>query len=95
MRATPYIVAFILTSCHPVHAKDYAISSNKMGGITVLTDQMCRYDKHLPEAYTTDNKGNKAYACYWFGVTNIYFEPADNTVRYLPKKDFKLITAVI
>jgi hypothetical protein len=95
MRLTALIVAFSLTTALPVYAEEYAIATNKIGGSTVLTDLPCRFDKRLPEAYTTDSKGTKTYACYWFGVTKIFFEPEDKIIRSLPKKEFVSIKDLI
>jgi len=95
MRAAYFIVALSLTSCHPVYAKEFAIANNSIGGQTVLTDDTCRFDKTLPEAYTTDAKGNRAYGCYWFGSSRIYFQTQDGTVRSMPKKDFDIIDHII
>jgi hypothetical protein len=90
-------VAFILTAATtiPTYAKEFAVAKNKIGGATYLTDDVCRFNKHFPEAYTTDAKGNKTYACYWFGSTMIYFEPDDKVVRALPKKDFQVIQSML
>ena len=95
MRLLTLIVAFNLTAALPAYATDYAQAPNHIGGVTVLTDQPCKFDKSLPEAYTTDAKGDKTLACYWFGKDIIYFEPTDSIVRFLPKKDFVLIKNII
>jgi hypothetical protein len=84
-------VAFILATAHPVNADEYfAFAPNTIGGWTMLTEHSCRYDKTLPEAYTTNQKGDKAYGCYWFGIKVIYFKDSQGNVRYMEKKDFIL-----
>jgi hypothetical protein len=84
-------VAFILTSFHPAHADDYfAYAPNAIGGWTMLTENACRYNKTLPEAYATNQKNEKAYGCYWFGNKVIYFQDSEGNVRYMEKKDFIL-----
>lgn len=93
--ATYFIVAFSLTSCHPTYAEDIAITNNQIGGRTVLTDKTCRYDKNLPEAYSTDDKGHVSYACYWAGHKKIFFQTQDGTVRTLLKTDFDLLKMLI
>lgn len=84
-------VAFILTSAHPAVADEYyAFAPNAIGGWTMLTEHTCRYDKSLPEAYSTNQKGDKAFGCYWFGNKVIYFRDSNGNVRYMEKKDFIL-----
>ena len=84
-------VAFILTSFPPAHADEYyAFAPNTIGGWTMLTENPCRYDKTLPEAYATNQKGDKAYGCYWFGNKVVYFRDSNGNVRYMEKKDFIL-----
>lgn len=98
MKLHRLIVAFILTVSPfwgAVNAKEFATSPNNIGGNTYLTDDTCRYDKTLPEAYTTDDKNHKTFACYFFGVTRIYFRTSDGVLRSLPKKDFQLINGVV
>ena len=56
----------------------------------MLTENPCRYDKTLPEAYATNQKGDKAYGCYWFGNKVVYFRDSNGNVRYMEKKDFIL-----
>ena len=91
MKATLLSVALTLTSIPPAHADDYfAFAPNTIGGWTMLTENTCRYDKTLPEAYATNNKGDKAYGCYWFGIKVIYFQDSQGNVRYMEKKDFIL-----
>jgi hypothetical protein len=96
MRATPLIVAFILSAAQvQAYADEYAVAPNQIGGNTYLTDEVCRFDKRLLEAYTTNAKGTRTYACYWFGVTKVFFEPEDRITRSLPKSNFKSIKSVI
>ena len=89
------IVAFILTKCHPAYAEPFAYATNSVGGWTTLTDEACRYDKTRPEAVSSNAKGEKSYACYWFGKEIIYFQTGDKQLRWLPKKDFTLIRGVV
>jgi len=96
VRLSFLIVAFILGLATPyVFASPYAYINNPIGGKTVLTDDVCRYDKTMPEAYTIDSKGKKLYACYWFGIKNVYFKTDENLIRALPKRSFILYEDLI
>ena len=48
MRLSALIVAFNLTAALPAYATDYAQAPNHIGGVTVLTDQPCKFDKSCP-----------------------------------------------
>jgi len=72
-------------------AKDLAYTSNVIGGITVLTDMVCRYNSELMEAYATNAKNQKTFACYLLRDTSVYFLLEDDSVRVLPKKQFRLM----
>jgi hypothetical protein len=88
---TYLIVAFSLTGCHPAYSEEYyAYAPNQIGGNTMLTENPCRYDITLPEAYSTNQKGDKAYGCYWLGNKVIYFKDSNGHIRYMEKKDFIL-----
>jgi hypothetical protein len=71
-------------------AKDLAYTDNIIGGRTVLTDKVCRYNKELLEAYATNDKSEKTFACYLIRDANIFFILEDDSVRVLPKKQFQL-----
>jgi hypothetical protein len=80
-----------LTFAFGCTAKDLAYTDNIIGGRTVLTDKVCRYNKELMEAYATNDKNVKTFACYLIRDVNIFFILEDNSVRVLPKKQFRLI----
>ena len=77
------------------NAKDLAYTDNVTGGITVLTDRVCRYNSELMEAYATNSTNQTIFACYLLKDASIYFLLKDDSVRVLPKKQFKLMNGLI
>ena len=86
---------FCLLLAFNCSAKDLAYTNNVIGGKTVLTDKVCRYNSELMEAYATNSEGKKTYACYMLRDANIYFLLEDDSVRILPKKQFRLIGEMV
>ncbi len=96
MKMTTLLVAITLTSIQPASAEDYyAFAPNHLGGWTMLTKNACRYDKTLPEAFTTDHKGNRTFSCYWFGIKRVIFQTDGGYIRSMPKQDFQTVISVI
>jgi hypothetical protein len=89
------LFCLLLISAFSCNAKDLAYTSNVIGGITVLTDRVCRYNSELMEAYATNNTGQTTYACYLLRDANIYFLLKDDSVRVLPKSQFKLMNGTV
>jgi hypothetical protein len=91
------VVAFILTATInlSVQAQPYATSNNYDGRFVTLTDDACRYDNSLAEAYIVRKDDTKIYACYWTGQTKVFFRLKDGAIKVLPKSDFKLIVDII
>jgi len=84
-----------LTFAFSCNAKNLAYTDNIIGGKTVLTDRVCRYNRELMEAYATNDKDVKTFACYLIRDANIFFILEDNSVRVLPKKQFRLIGDIV
>jgi hypothetical protein len=78
-----------------VNAKDLAYADNVIGGVTVLTDRVCRYNKELLEAYATNDKKETAFACYLVIDDKIFFILKDDSVRMMLKKQFKLMKGFV
>ena len=78
-----------------VSAKDLAYADNVIGGVTVLTDRPCRYNKELFEAYATNDKKEVAYACYIIVDSNVFFILKDDSVRMMLKKQFQSMKGFI
>jgi hypothetical protein len=77
------------------NAKDLAYTSNVIGGVTVLTDRVCRYNSELMEAYATSSTNQTTFACYLLRDANVYFLLKDDSVRVLPKNQFKLMNGSV
>lgn len=96
MKMSALFVAITLTSIQPVKAEDYyAFAPNHLGGWTMLTKNACRYDKTLPEAFTTDYRGNRTFSCYWFGIKRVLFQTNGGFIHSMPKSDFEIVHSVI
>lgn len=96
MKIANLFLIVTLTSIQPVKAEDYyAFAPNHLGGWVMLTKNVCRYDKTLPEAFTTDYKGNRTFSCYWFGITKIIFKNEKGSISSMPKRDFETVHSVI
>jgi len=89
------ICGLLVTMSHQIQAKDYAIATNRDGSFMVLTYEVCRYDKTLPEAYGKNAKGEKVYACYWFGIKRVYFDNPKQTIKPVFKNEFELIDGIV
>ena len=73
------------------NAKDLAYADNVIGGMTVLTNDVCRYNRDMLEAYATNDKDQKLYACYVIVDNNVFFVLKNGSVRMMLKKQFQLM----
>lgn len=81
------LVASILF-CLTAVPKDMAMTDNMLGGYTVLTDIPCKWNALWFEAYATNDKEDKFYACYVIKKQDVYFYTESGTLRYIPVKRF-------
>lgn len=69
-------------------AKDIAIASNGMMGMTVLTNEPCDHDKSLYAAYAYNPNKIIIYACWRVVGSDVVFSHTPRPLVNLPVKQF-------
>lgn len=71
-----------------VQAKDIAIAPNGMMGMTVLTNEVCQYDKSIFAAYAYNPNNVIIYACWKVVDSDVVFSHTPRPLVNLPVKQF-------
>jgi len=71
-----------------VHAKDIAIAENQFKGITVLTNEVCFYDKEILTAYIYKDNADMSYACWQIVGNDVKFLYTIKPTKNIPVNQF-------
>lgn len=69
-------------------SKDIAIAPNGMIGVTVLTNELCTYNKTLLAAYAYNQNKTIVYACWKLDGENVVFSNSYPQLIKIPVKQF-------